>query len=112
MKLEKSNINSVKSIMWNVFGDTTNQVLMDLYINFQDNTEDAKESRSIIRQHIYDIVNSFEDDSNYIYPDVKGVLNFILDKDSNKPTSIPDIFKKRLNQTGRKLSVHDFYLYR
>ena len=121
--VEKKNKNG---LLRYTFSDTIYQVLMDLYISYQDNTEDAHEERKIIKDHIFQISQyfwSWTRDDNYIYhledrfnetvaPEILDVLNFILKIDSKKPKSIPEIFEIRLKQVGRSLTLEEFYKYK
>lgn len=105
---------------------TTDWVLMDLYIAYQDNTEDAAEQRAYLKEQIRAIIDAhiswkttdkinYEIESTvqrYIDSDILEVLNYILVPGHPRPLFIPQIFSKRIAAIGRELSVANFYHYR
>jgi len=105
---------------------TADWVLMDLYISYQDNTEDAVGQRAYLKEQIRQIIDAYvswkTDDHiyyeieptahRYINSDVLEVLNYILMPNQPRPLFIPQIFSKRIADTGREFSVASFYKYR
>lgn len=108
------------------FSNTITQVLMDLYISYQDSLEEDNENRNEIKAAIFGIVDSFKSPESkdrenwsvvsnperHINQEVLNVLNYILKPDAVKPTSIPDIFRQRIANNGRAYSLNQFYRYR
>lgn len=106
--------------------DTINQLIIDLYISFQDNTEDAIKERKEIKNHIIDITESFwsakhMDGKNWelentfnswVDTEVLEVLKYILVPEHKPLGYIPEIFTARFKRLGLTLSVSDFYCYR
>ncbi|WP_259065874.1 hypothetical protein HDF24_03240 [Mucilaginibacter sp. X4EP1] len=122
----KQAVKSKRHFLLHTHKGTTDWVLMDLYIAYQDSTEDAVEQRAYLKEQISAIVDAhiswkttdhtyYEIESTaprYIDSDVLEVLNYILTPDHPRPLFIPQIFSKRIEGIGRELSVTGFYKYR
>jgi len=122
----KQAVKSKSHFLLHTHKGTTDWVLMDLYIAYQDNTEDAVKERAYLKEQIRTIVDAhiswkttdkinYEIESTahrYIDSDILEVLNYILVPDHPRPLFIPQIFSKRIKDIGRELSVANFYHYR
>ncbi|HTD39897.1 MAG TPA: hypothetical protein VK671_04695 [Mucilaginibacter sp.] len=122
----KDYVKSKYHFLLHTYTNTVDWVLMDLYISYQSDVEEAVEQRAAIKRHIQSILDGYvswktEDHVNYevestahryVEDDILEVLNYILVADHPRPTFIPQLFSKRLANLGLELSVTDFYRYR
>lgn len=106
--------------------DAIELVLIDLYVAYQDDLEEAVEKRAYLKENIQAIIESLispksVDGKNWIVENIAGrhihedimiALNYILKPGTPKPSYIPAIFSKRLASKGLELTVDDFYCYR
>ncbi|EJL74423.1 hypothetical protein [Chryseobacterium populi] len=98
---------SFSSLLENVFGDTLNQVIMDLYINFQDSLDEDLEGRTQIFETLQNCFTVME--SHCYRLEVRQVIDYIFENGPKVP--IPDVWKNRIRDAGRYLSEEQFYRY-